>query len=200
MLALAHALMPDPRVDIALIISDAANAPGLERAKALGLKTAIIERQEYATKAAHEEALLEQLAAAQIDLILLAGFMRLLSASFVSRYQDRILNIHPSLLPRHPGLHTHEAVLAHHDTHHGATVHVVTAVMDDGPILLQGRLCVQALDTADTLKNRVHQVEHLIYPQVVREWVSGKLAVRDGLVYVDAQPQQHPRILDFETL
>ena len=196
MLALAQSLAHDPHAEVALVLSDVATALGLERAKALGIATHACVRADYPTREAHEHAMLDVLRQDRIERILLAGFMRVLSESFVTTYSDRILNIHPSLLPRHPGLHTHAQVLAQGDAHHGASVHVVTAQLDQGPLLAQGRIRVHPNDSETTLQERVHKVEHVIYPAVVKDWIQGKIVVHNGI----ASMANHalPMVRDFE--
>lgn len=159
-----------PATPVLVASSDAA-APALARADALGVPTAAVPGG--TDRAAFEEALTEALEEAAADLICLAGFMRILSPGFVAAWRGRIVNIHPSLLPRHRGLDTHARALAAGDTEAGCTVHEVTAALDDGPILGQARLPILAGDTAATLAARVLGAEHVLYPAVLRRFATG---------------------------
>lgn len=154
--------------EIALVLSNRPEAEGLQKAQAAGLETAIIDHKEFADKAAFEAALLAALSGRNIDLICLAGFMRLLSGEFLRHYPERVINIHPSLLPDYKGLHTHERVLEDGKDETGCTVHIVTAEMDGGPVLVQKKVPVMAGDTPNDLAARVLTQEHLAYPQAVR--------------------------------
>ena len=130
------------------------------------------------------------------ELVVLAGFMRILGSAFVQRYAGRLLNIHPSLLPKYPGLDTHARALAAGDLEHGATVHYATAELDAGPAILQGVVPVLPGDTEDTLSARVHAVEHIIYPQVIGWIAAGRLAMKDGDAWLDGRRLESPVRLD----
>lgn len=174
MLALAEAARaPDYPADVVGVISDKADAGGLAKARALGIPAFAFERRDYDGKAAHEAAILEKLVDLKPDLICLAGYMRLLSADFIRHYEGRILNIHPSLLPLFPGLHTHERAIEAGMRIAGCTVHLVTEGMDEGPILGQAAVPVLADDTAETLAARVLRQEHRIYRDVLQRMASG---------------------------
>ncbi|PYE28562.1 phosphoribosylglycinamide formyltransferase-1 [Rhizobium sp. PP-CC-3A-592] len=174
MLALADACAAgDYPADIVGVISDRATAGGLEKAAARGIPTAAFERRDYADKAAHEAAILDHVETLRPDLLCLAGYMRLLTGAFISRYEGRILNIHPSLLPEFPGLHTHQRALDAGRTEAGCTVHFVTEGMDEGPVILQTRVPVLEGDTAETLAARVLTVEHKTYAEALRMVASG---------------------------
>jgi len=156
---------PDYPVAIALVISNRADAAGLEIARGYGVEALAVPARPYGTdRDAHERAIDAELAARRIDLVCLAGYMRILTPYLVNRWAGRMLNIHPSLLPAYPGLDTHARVLAAGEAEHGCTVHLVTAIMDDGPILAQARVKIQQGDTEDTLAARVLAQEHLLYP------------------------------------
>jgi phosphoribosylglycinamide formyltransferase 1 len=155
--------------EIVLVLSDDPGAAGLPLARSLGVAAEAVDFRAYAGKPAFEEALHARLASASIDIVCLAGFMRVLSPSFVERWRGRMLNIHPSLLPNLRGLHTHERALAQGLAEHGCTVHLVTAELDAGPILAQVRVPVLQGDTADALAARVLKEEHRIYPQALDE-------------------------------
>lgn len=157
-----------------LVLSDVPTAPGLARAAALGVPAEAVDRREFGKdRRAFEGALQERLEGAGAERLCLAGFMRVLSPAFVALWEGRILNIHPSLLPRHKGLDTHARALAAGDREHGCTVHEVIAELDDGPILGQARLAVRPEDTAETLAARVLALEHRLYPAVLRRHVLG---------------------------
>lgn len=176
MVALAEtARAVDYPVEIVAVISDKADAGGLAKAAAMGIATYAFQRRDFETKAAHESAILAKLAEISPDIICLAGYMRLLSAEFIRPYEGRILNIHPSLLPLFPGLHTHQRAIDAGMKVAGCTVHLVTEGMDEGPVLAQAVVPVLASDTADTLAARVLKQEHRIYRQVLAGFAKGTL-------------------------
>ncbi|OTG87304.1 phosphoribosylglycinamide formyltransferase [Acinetobacter sp. ANC 3832] len=152
------------------VISNKPEAYALERAKKNGIQTAIIEHKQYPNREAFDDVMHQQLLAWNIDLVILAGFMRILSAKFVQSWEGKMVNIHPSLLPYYKGMHTHQRVLNTGDTLHGCTVHYVTAELDAGQALAQGVIQVNLHDDAHSLTQRVHVLEHIIYPQAV-EWI-----------------------------
>ena len=162
-----------------LVISNRPEAGGLRRAAAQGVPTAVIDHRAHATRAGFESALAAALEDARPDIVALAGFMRILSAGFVARFAGRIVNIHPSLLPAYPGLDTHARALAAGEVWAGCTVHEVTAELDAGPILGQGRVPVLPGDTAETLGARVLAMEHRLYPAVLRRLAEGERARLD---------------------
>ncbi|MFD1746126.1 phosphoribosylglycinamide formyltransferase [Rhizobium helianthi] len=177
MLALADACAaPDFPAEIVGVISDKKAAGGLAKAAARGIPTFALERKDYASKAEHEAAVLEALASCKPDIVCLAGYMRLLSAEFIRPYAGRILNIHPSLLPLFPGLHTHQRAIDAGMRVAGCTVHFVTEGMDEGPILAQAAVPVLTDDTAETLAARVLTVEHQTYPLALWLVASGERA------------------------
>lgn len=156
-----------------LVASNDPAAAGLAKAAALGIPVASVDHRPFkGDRAAFEAALLEPVLAARPDILCLAGFMRVLTPGFVGRFAGRMLNIHPSLLPRYPGLHTHQRALDAGDAEAGCTVHEVTPVLDDGPILGQARVPVLPADTADTLAARVLVQEHRLYPAVLRRFAT----------------------------
>lgn len=156
-----------------LVVSNVPGAGGLARAEALGVPTAVVDHRAHPSREAFEAALDAVLAPAAPDLLCLAGFMRVLTEGFVRRWQGRMLNIHPSLLPRYRGLHTHARALEAGDAEAGCTVHLVTAELDGGPILGQARVPVEPGDTPDTLAARVLHWEHRLYPAVLRRFAEG---------------------------
>jgi len=178
---------------IAAVISNRGDAPGLERARAAGIATAVLSHRDYTSREAFDTALAETIDRYAPDVVVLAGFMRILTAAFTRRFAGRLLNIHPSLLPRHPGLHTHQQVLADGDVEHGATVHFVTEALDGGPIIIQGGFTVQAQDDVNTLADKVmSQVETRIYPQAIAWIARGELALKGDAVWYRGRSLQQP--------
>lgn len=175
MLALLRDMaMGDHPAEPVLVASNDPAASGLAKAAALGVATAAVDHRPFGKdRAAFEAALLEPILAARPDILCLAGFMRVLTHGFVNRFAGRMLNIHPSLLPLYPGLHTHQRALEAGDTQAGCTVHEVTPILDDGPILGQARVPVLPGDTAETLAARVLAQEHRLYPAVLRRFAAG---------------------------
>lgn len=181
MLALAKAASePDFPAEIIGVVSDKADAGGLAKAAALGIPTFSFVRKDYDSKDAHEAAILSALESLSPDIICLAGYMRLLSATFINAYEGRIINIHPSLLPLFPGLHTHQRAIDTGMTEAGCTVHFVTEGMDEGPVILQATVPVIAGDTAETLAARVLVEEHRTYPAALRLVAEGKVRLDGG--------------------
>lgn len=177
--------VPDYPARIAVVISNNPEAAGLARAEAAGLTTQVVDHRTFGSKADFEDALNEALLEHAVDLVCLAGFMRLLSASLVEKWRDRMINIHPSLLPAFRGLDTHEKALATGVRVHGCTVHFVRSEMDVGPILLQAVVPVLADDDPDSLAARVLSQEHAIYPEAVRLIAEGRAKVVDERVEID---------------
>lgn len=178
MKALAEAgTSPDYPAEIVLVISDKADAGGLERAREMGIEAVAISRKDYANKKEHEEAILAKLAQADLDIICLAGFMRLLTAEFIAQWSGKMINIHPSILPLFPGLNTHARALEAGCQVHGCSVHFVTEGMDEGPVIGQAAVPVVKGDTPDTLAARVLKVEHQIYPKMLALLARGSVAM-----------------------
>jgi phosphoribosylglycinamide formyltransferase-1 len=174
MLALLRDMERDHPGRAVLVASNDPDAKGLARAAEQGVPVAAVDHRRFGKdRAAFEAALLEPLLAAKPDVVCLAGFMRVLTSEFVRQFEGRMLNIHPSLLPKYPGLHTHRRALEAGDAQAGCTVHEVTAVLDDGPLLGQARVPVLPGDTEATLAARVLEQEHRLYPAVLRRFVSG---------------------------
>ena len=180
------------------VICDQPEAAGIARAHELGLATSIIARAQFADAAAFEAAMLRTLDAQAHELVVLAGFMRILSPQFVARYAGQMLNIHPSLLPRYRGLNTHRRVLGAGDTHHGASVHFVTADLDSGPVVLQSRVAVLPGDTEQSLAERVQASEHIIYPKVIGWSAQQRLVFKEGRLWFDGEPLDEPMVEDFK--
>ncbi|ARO14331.1 phosphoribosylglycinamide formyltransferase [Ketogulonicigenium robustum] len=176
MMALVRAMEGDFPARPALVLSNDETAGGLQKAAALGIATAVVDHRPYGKdRAAFEAAIQQQLQSAEIDIVCLAGFMRILTDGFTRQWEGRMLNIHPSLLPEFKGLHTHERAIAAGVPTHGCTVHLVTAALDDGPILGQARVDVAADDTPETLAQKVLVQEHRLYPAVLRRFAEGDM-------------------------
>ncbi|MBS63212.1 phosphoribosylglycinamide formyltransferase [Salinisphaera sp.] len=177
--------------EIALVISNRADAPGMQIARLAGLNCVCIEAGGFKHREDFDRALAARIAAARPDWVVLAGFMRILSQAFVERFEAKLINIHPSLLPRYKGLNTHERALSNGDARHGASVHFVTPDLDDGPTIRQGSIAVAADDTPETLAERVMtEVEQRLYPAVLAELVAGRVFFKDGVVWRDQRLQE----------
>ncbi|MCW5715666.1 MAG: phosphoribosylglycinamide formyltransferase [Bauldia sp.] len=187
---IAAAAEPDYPAEVVLVLSDRPDAGGLVLAAEAGIATIAIDRKAHAGKAAFEAAMSVALDGAGIEIVCLAGFMRLLSADFVARWHDRLINIHPSILPAFRGIDTHERALAAGVRLHGCTVHFVRAEVDDGPIIVQAAVPVRGGDTVDALAGRVLTAEHRIYPLALALVASGRARVEGSHVVVDAEPLQ----------
>ncbi|MFI4914175.1 MAG: phosphoribosylglycinamide formyltransferase [Steroidobacterales bacterium] len=197
MAAIARAcLAGDIRAQVTRVIADREDAGGLALARSLGLDTAVVAAQGFAERSGFEAALAHAIDSSGAELVVLAGFMRILSAELVARYAGRILNIHPSLLPRHKGLQTHRRVLAAADTEHGVSVHFVTGELDGGPVILQARIAVRSDDTEQTLAARVQQQEHRIYPQVIGLIADGRLQLAGATIMLDGRALAAPIVQD----
>lgn len=164
---------------ISIVISNNPDAAGLRRAADAGITTVCIDHRDFDSREAFDQALVQQLQACQVDLVILAGFMRILTPVFIQAFAGRLLNIHPSLLPKYPGLHTHQRALDAGDSEAGVTVHFVTPQLDGGPPVIQARVPVLAGDTADTLAARVIVQEHIIYPIAARWHIQGRLRLSE---------------------
>lgn len=173
---------------IVQVISNKANAYGLVRAKEAGIATQFIDHTAYPNRESFDNAVSDVLENTKAELIVLAGFMRILSAGFVRRYQGRMLNIHPSLLPKYKGLHTHQKALDAKDTEHGCSVHFVTEELDGGPVLIQAVVPVLPTDNSQSLQQRVHGREHLAYPLAVEWFCAARLSITpDGSITLDGE-------------
>lgn len=186
--AIIDAAQQDLPVTIAAVISNDAKAFALERARRAELPTHIIDHRAFPTRTDFEAALRTRIDQHKPALVVLAGFMRLLSGAFVNHYQGRMINVHPSLLPQFRGLNTHQRALAGGCQEHGASVHFVTEEVDAGPIIVQARVPVLPSDTPEALADRVLQQEHLIFPQAIRWFVQGRLTLRGNEVLLDGEP------------
>lgn len=175
---------------VVAVLSNRPDAAGLQFAAARGIATAVVDHKAHPTREAFDEALAQAIDAHDPDVVVLAGFMRILTAGFVQRYEGRLLNIHPSLLPAFPGLHTHRRAIEAGCKVAGATVHFVTPELDHGPIVIQAAVPVLPGDTEDSLSQRVLVREHQIYPRAVRWLVHDELELRDGIVtHRQGEPQ-----------
>jgi len=185
MQALVEAGLP-----VAAVIANRADAAGLEFARSRKIETAVVEHKKFASREAFDDALAIEIDRRRPRLVALAGFMRVLTPKFVARYERRMLNIHPSLLPSFPGLDTHARALAAGVKLHGCTVHFVTAELDSGPIVIQAAVPVHPGDTADKLAARVLGQEHVIYPRAARWFLDDKLVIENGAVRVKGDDAQ----------
>ncbi len=174
------------------VLSNKADAYALERAKQANIATAVVSHKDFPNRESFDEAMHQQLLAWQIDLVILAGFMRILTPSFVSQWQGKMLNIHPSLLPFYKGINTHQRVLNTGDRLHGCTVHFVTAELDAGQSIAQSAIQVNLHDNVESLAQRVHELEHFIYPQVAEWLCNGQLTWTNGQAYFNKKPLERP--------
>jgi phosphoribosylglycinamide formyltransferase-1 len=182
---------------VAVVISDRDGARGLDVARELGIETAVVPWKSFPDRAAFERAIVAEIEAHRAELIVLAGFMRVLSPELTSRYEGRIINIHPALLPKHRGLHTHSRVLEAGDREHGASVHFATAELDGGPVVLQSRIAVRPQESENELAARVLETEHVILPKVIGWLAERRLVWRDGKGWLDGRPLDAPVVEDF---
>ncbi len=173
---------------IAKVISNRPGVTGLQRASKANINSQVVDHRNFASREDFDQALMDAIDHEQPDLVVLAGFMRILSDAFVEHYLGRLLNIHPSLLPKYQGLNTHQRVLDAGELEHGATVHYVIPELDSGPIILQAHVPVLPNDDAIRLANRVHEIEHKIYPESIRRIASSQVTFSNGVVYFNQQP------------
>ena len=178
--------------EIVGVLSNKADAYALTRAQQANIQTAVISHKDFPTRSEFDAQMHEQLLAWKVDVVILAGFMRILTPEFVAKWEGKMLNIHPSLLPAYKGVNTHQRVLNTGDTLHGCTVHFVTAELDAGQAIAQSALHVTHKDTAATLAERVHHLEHFIYPQVAHWLCDGQLQWKDGQAYFQNKPLTKP--------
>lgn len=183
-------------VEIAAVISNRPGVAGLERARQAGVPALELDHKLFADRPEFEAALIDLIDHYRPDLVILAGFMRVLTPGFTEHYQGRIFNIHPSLLPKFRGLHTHERAIAAGETVHGASIHFVTAELDGGPVIVQARVPVLPGDDPDTLASRVLEREHRLYPQAIRWFAEGRLGLDGKRVLFDGKPMAEPLRLE----
>ena len=177
----------DSPANIRAVISNRADAYGLQRAQDAGIDTRVLDHTAFEGREAFDAALIEVIDTFNPQLVVLAGFMRILSAEFVRHYQGRLLNVHPSLLPKYKGLHTHQRALEAGDSEHGCSVHFVTEELDGGPLVVQAVIPVESNDSPHSLAQRVHAQEHLIYPLAVRWFAEGRLSLDEQGALLDGQ-------------
>jgi phosphoribosylglycinamide formyltransferase 1 len=193
MQAIAHACRERRlNAEIVVVVADRDDAGGLVIARELGLQTAVVSWKSFADRPAFERALAEVLEAHRAEIVVLAGFMRILSPEFVDAFAGRLINIHPALLPNYRGLNTHRRCLDAGDREHGASVHFATAELDGGPVILQSRINVRPDDTEQTLAARVLATEHVILPRALGWLADGRLTWRDGRGWLDGEPLAAP--------
>ncbi|MEZ2792867.1 phosphoribosylglycinamide formyltransferase [Proteus terrae] len=171
--------------NVVAVLSNKADAYGLKRAKLADIPAYFVDPTLYNDRTDYDNALIEQIDAYQPDIVVLAGFMRILSPDFVTHYQHKLLNIHPSLLPKYPGLHTHRQVLANKDSFHGVTVHFVTEELDGGPMIIQARIPVLPDDTEQSLQARIQTEEYRIYPLAIGWLADGRLKMQNNQAFLD---------------
>jgi len=193
-----HVELGNINANIACVISNKPDAYGLVRAQKANIPTHIIEHKNFSSREAFDMELVNTLAVYNIKLIVLAGFMRVLSPTFINEYPSCILNIHPSILPKHPGLHTHSRALESGDSEHGCSVHFVTPALDGGPLIIQAKVPVKSSDTEDILAARVLEKEHVIYPLAVKWFCNGRLELKEEQVRLDSSPISDPILLNTE--
>lgn len=179
-------------INLCAVVSDRPGILGLDRADRASIPTHVVNYQHFASRAGADAALAAALAAIAPDLVVLAGFMRILPDAIVQQYHGRMLNIHPSLLPKYRGLHTYRRALEAGDSDHGSTVHFVTPELDAGPSIIQYRVPIHADETETSLAARVQQGEYLIYPQAIRWFADGRLRLKDDEVWLDGLPLAEP--------
>lgn len=183
-----HCQAGDINADVVAVISNRADAAGLGKAQALGVAAEYLSHRDYASREAYDEKLTALVASYEPDLVVLAGFMRILTPVFVQAFSDRLLNIHPSLLPKYKGIQTHQRALDAGDKEHGVSVHFVTEELDGGPVVLQAKVPVFAGDTVDDLQARVHEQEYRIYPLVVKWFCADRLQMTAQGASLDGDP------------
>ncbi|MCE0494410.1 phosphoribosylglycinamide formyltransferase [Vibrio salinus] len=173
---------------VTAVFSNKATAYGLERAKKAGADAVFIDPKAFDTRDAFDRSLMEQIDEHTPDLIVLAGYMRILSGEFVRHYLGRMINIHPSLLPKYPGLNTYQRAIHAGDEEHGTSVHFVTEQLDGGPVIMQARIPILDEDTVESLTKKVQEKEHIIYPLVVQWFVENRLEMKEGKAFLDGEP------------
>lgn len=190
-----HQLLHPDLYEIVLVISNKSDAYGLQRAAQANIPTQVIDHTQYTSREAFDAQLQQSLDTALIDFIVLAGFMRILSRGFTEHFLGRMINIHPSLLPKYTGLNTHQRALDAGDSEHGLSVHFVTPELDGGPVILQAKVSIEKQDTASDLQQKVHLQEHLAYPKVIEWLASGRLAFKNNQAWLDQTLLVSPPVL-----
>lgn len=187
---------PDFAAEVVAVVSNRPDAYALQRAKNAGVKSVVVDHTGFSDRDSYDAELINIIDSFEPSIVLLAGFMRILTSRFVRHYSCRLLNIHPSLLPKYKGLHTHRRVLENGDATHGASVHFVTEELDGGPVVLQARIGVQEDDTSESLAERLLKKEHQIYPMVISWIAEGRLTCKDNTPLFDGEPLDAPLQLD----
>ncbi|MDB2599763.1 phosphoribosylglycinamide formyltransferase [Gammaproteobacteria bacterium] len=182
---------------IELVISNQSNVKGLERAKKFHLMSKVIEHQDFNSREEFDQALLEQILPIEPDLVVLAGFMRILSNNFTEALNGRLINIHPSLLPDYPGLNTHKQAIKNGDLMHGISVHYVNNELDGGAIITQGALKIDPTESEPKLVNRIHKIEHAVYPRVIADIMKGYITLQGDQVKFKAESNFRPNHMEF---
>ena len=182
------------------VICNRPDAAGLTRAGRAGIDTEVLDHRAFADRERYDQALAGRLDAVSPDLVVLAGFMRILTDGFVTRFMGRLINIHPSLLPAYRGLHTHQRAIDAGETRHGCSVHYVIPELDAGPVIAQAAVPIHPGDTAETLQDRVQAMEHRLYPEVVRWIAEGRVTLKGGRVWLDDEPLNSPPCLEPEAV
>lgn len=185
-------------VTLAGVVSDRPGVRALDRARQAGIPATVVDYSAAGSRASFGAELAAALAALRPDIVVLAGFMRILPDALVAAYQGRMLNVHPSLLPKYPGLDTYRRALAAGDPSHGSTVHFVIPELDAGPTIIQYRVPIRAGDTVDSLKARIQRGEHEVYPRAIAWLAAGRVALRDGATWLDGMPLASPVLVDEE--
>ncbi|MFL2723944.1 MAG: phosphoribosylglycinamide formyltransferase [Gammaproteobacteria bacterium] len=182
---------------VELVISNQTDVKGLERAKKFHLMSKVIEHQKYNSREEFDQALLEQILPIEPDLVVLAGFMRILSKDFTDALSGKLINIHPSLLPNYPGLNTHKQAIENGDLMHGISVHYVNNELDGGPIITQGALKIDPSQSERKLINRIHKIEHMIYPKVIADIAKGYISLQGDQVKFESESHFGPNHMEF---
>ena len=182
---------------VELVISNQTDVKGLERAKKFHLMSKVIEHQKYNSREEFDQALLEQILPVEPDLVVLAGFMRILSNDFTAALSGKLINIHPSLLPNYPGLNTHKQAIENGDLMHGISVHYVNNELDGGPIITQGALKIDPLQSETKLINRIHKIEHAVYPKVIADIAKGYISLQGDQVKFESESYFSPNHMEF---
>ena len=182
---------------VELVISNQTDVKGLERAKKFHLMSKVIEHQKYNSREEFDQALLEQILPVEPDLVVLAGFMRILSKDFTDALSGKLINIHPSLLPNYPGLNTHKQAIENGDLMHGISVHYVNNELDGGPIITQGALKIDPSQSERKLINRIHKIEHMIYPKVIADIAKGYISLQGDQVKFESESHFGPNHMEF---
>ncbi|MBL4743341.1 MAG: phosphoribosylglycinamide formyltransferase, partial [Cycloclasticus sp.] len=182
---------------ICKVISNKPDVRGLKRAQEAGIETQVLDHTQYTNREAFDDDLRKLIDESKPDLVVLAGFMRILSDPFVSHYYGRLINVHPSLLPSYKGMHTHQRVMDAGEPLHGSSVHFVNSELDGGPIVLQARLPILSSDSVESLELRIKTKEHLIYPTAISWLAEGRIELRDDEVFMDGQKMTGPVVMDY---